>query len=133
MKKLICVDDDPDIVAQYKAIFQNEGFEVHEGGSGADLGCLLRDIPDFDVIVLDLSMPVLNGVTTLRRLEQNDPYVLARTIVVSGLLTTELSENLQKMGVEQMSKPVSFRKLIERVHALAGNKPPGATSAEKGA
>lgn len=113
--QLICVDDDPMILFQYKRIFEAEGFEVHTGTSGHDLGCLLHDVKPVAAVILDLSMPSLDGITALKRLKHSAPWVIGKIIVVSGIVDSAVKGELEALGVSYLLKPVKFAQLVQMV------------------
>src|SRR5512135_1600653 len=64
-KRVLVVDDDPGVVWLVRAALQAQGLEVTEAGNGAE--CLLSvEAKRPDLIVLDLTMPVLDGFETFR-------------------------------------------------------------------
>lgn len=113
--QLICIDDDPLILDQYRRIFEAEGFEVHIGSSGQDLGCLLHDINPVSAVILDLSMPSLDGITALKRLKHSAPWLVGKIIVVSGIVDSAMKAELEALGVIYLVKPVNFARLVQLI------------------
>lgn len=73
MKKILIVDDDPDIVTITKFILENENFLVLSGGSAEEaLDTLKQEVPD--VILLDLSLPKMQGWELAKLLKKQDHY-----------------------------------------------------------
>ena len=61
-KRVLVVDDDPDIRETVRLVLEDEGYAVEEAGDGAAALALLRAAPSRpDVILLDLMMPIMNG------------------------------------------------------------------------
>src|SRR3954470_12387725 len=61
-KRVLVVDDDPDIRESVRLVLEDEGYEVEEAADGAAALALLRAATTRpDVILLDLMMPVMNG------------------------------------------------------------------------
>jgi DNA-binding NtrC family response regulator len=115
--RMVCVDDDQQILDNYREIFEDLGFEVKTGQNGFDLGCFIADeLPD--VMLVDLSMPGLNGLTALQRLSLKHKHLLARTIVVSGIIDTAVAQELRKLNVKSFKKPVNYPDLISAVNDL---------------
>jgi two-component system response regulator HydG len=71
-RRVLVVDDDPTIAATFSAILRGEGYEVATAGTGAEAVQRVRERP-FDLVVLDLVMPGMDGLTTLERLRALDP------------------------------------------------------------
>ena len=115
--KMICVDDDQQILDNYREIFEDLGYDVKTGQNGFDLGCMIsEEMPD--VMIVDLSMPGLNGLTALKRLSLKNKHLLARTIVVSGIIDTAVAAELKALRVRSFRKPVDYSELIVAVKDL---------------
>ena len=63
--KILCVDDEPNIVAALRRLFRGSGYEVITAKDGGEALKLLGD-DAFDVIVSDIAMPELDGIQLLR-------------------------------------------------------------------
>ena len=69
---------------------------------------------DFDAIVLDLSMPGMSGIETLKRLKKENPDL--QIIILTGHGTVEKSvESLKSGAVDFLEKPVDISKMIEKI------------------
>jgi CheY-like chemotaxis protein len=73
-RRVLVVDDDPAIATTFSAILRGEGYEVATAGTGAEAIHLARERA-FDLIVLDLVMPGMDGLATLERLRAVAPRV----------------------------------------------------------
>ncbi len=64
MKKILCVDDDPNMLELYKDELSEEGYRVVLAGNGREA---LREFEraNFDVVVMDIRMPQMDGIETL--------------------------------------------------------------------
>lgn len=69
--KILCVDDEPNIVRALQWLLQKD-FEVYTAGSGQDALELVRQ-HDFDVVISDQRMPVMTGVELLREVRRVSP------------------------------------------------------------
>lgn len=68
----------------------------------------------FDTIILDLFMPGMGGLETLRRLREKNPDL--HIIVLTGQATVERSVEAMKMGASDLiEKPVDLNKLLEKI------------------
>ena len=81
MTRLLVIDDDDDIRALVTVLFEARGYEVDALADGIDAVTLQKD---YDVILLDLNMPVFDGERLTDYWSLTDPSVLARVIVLSG-------------------------------------------------
>jgi DNA-binding response OmpR family regulator len=113
--RVLVVDDDPalaEVVARY---LEREGFEVDVAGDGATgLAVALDTLPD--LVVLDLMLPVLDGLEVCRRLRQAAPIPVV-------MLTARGEEDDRIAGLElgaddYVTKPFSPRELTARVKAV---------------
>jgi DNA-binding response OmpR family regulator len=111
----LVVDDEPDLVRLVTAYLEREQFRVVSAGDGEGAVALAREVEP-DVIVLDLMLPVLDGVEACRRIRVfSDAYII--------MLTAKGEEVDKLVGLsvgadDYLVKPFSPRELVARVHAL---------------
>jgi two-component system response regulator MtrA len=116
--RVLVADDDVDILALVTTVLERSGHEVIAVQDGAEaLASLLADQPD--LMVLDISMPKVDGLEVLRRVRADDA---TRGLPVI-LLSAQAQESDVKLGYEAgasayVKKPFSPRDLAERVDAL---------------
>ena len=72
MKKILIVDDEESIHLFYSAALEDEGYEVHSALTG-DEALNTLDIIKPDLVILDIQMPGLNGIDTLRQMKEKMP------------------------------------------------------------
>lgn len=83
-KKVLIVDDDPLILRMYERTMKRNGYDVEIARSGEEVfSSLYRRTPD--VILLDIMMPRLNGVETLKILKADDKTKHIPIIILSNL------------------------------------------------
>lgn len=122
-KRILIVDDDPDLVEAISMILKSRHYEVIVAYGGVE-GLEKTKTEKPDLIVLDVMMPDKDGYTVCKELKA-DPVlceipVLLLTAVVSHISTTRFSH---QMGMETeaddyMDKPVEPAELVKRVEAL---------------
>ncbi len=116
--KILIVDDEPDIVDLVSYNLKKEGFKVTAASDGEKaLEKIKRD--KFDLVVLDLMLPGIQGVE-LCRIIRNDPKTALTPII---MLTAKGEEVDRVVGLESgaddyMTKPFSARELVARVKAV---------------
>ncbi len=117
-KKILVVDDEPDLVELVSYNLKKEGFKVSSVSSGEDALEKVRKT-DYDLIVLDLMLPGIQGVELCRVL-RSDPKTEAIPIV---MLTArgEVADRIRGLETgadDYMTKPFSPKELIARVNAV---------------
>ncbi|MBI5074037.1 MAG: response regulator [Nitrospirae bacterium] len=117
-KKILIVDDEPDIVELLSYNLKKEGFEVASALDGNEAVGLIKKA-DFDFLILDLMLPGVQGMELCRVLRNNPA---SRHIPVI-MLTAKGDEIDRIVGLETgaddyMTKPFSPRELVARVRAV---------------
>lgn len=111
--RLLIVDDEPDICANLSDIFADLGYEVDAAHNGADALALIER-KFYDVALLDLKMPGMDGVELYHRLREASAGTVA--IVVTAYASTESARSVLSAGAWQIvSKPVDFSHLLNLV------------------
>ncbi|MCG9576196.1 response regulator [Vibrio tubiashii] len=114
MPNILLIDDDTELTSLLKEVLSFEGFDVSEANNGEEGLALLND--KIDLILLDVMMPKLNGMETLKRLRENwETPVL--------MLTAKGEEIDRVIGLElgaddYLPKPFSDRELLARIRAI---------------
>ncbi len=129
MKRIICVEDDEDLREAYELTFQRAGYECRTVENGIELGCLIVEFEP-SVLVLDMNMPELDGLSTLKRLAVSKRLRNTRCLVVSGFVSPEAARFLKSHGIPFLEKPVDFSVMIEIVNELFTEPPPFARQAK---
>src|SRR5262249_30577687 len=112
----LCCEDDSATAQSIEVMLRSEGFNVYTtdlGGEGVDLGRLY----DYDIIVLDISLPDMSGYDVLRTLRVNK--VRTPILVLSGLTAT--ADKIKGLGFgadDYMTKPFHKNELVARIHAI---------------
>ncbi len=122
-KKILLVDDDPDLVNAVSMILESKNYKV-AAAFGGNEGLEKAKTEKPDLIVLDVMMPDKDGYVVCKELK-SDPQlsqipVLLLTAVVSHISTTRYT---QQMGLETeaddfMDKPVEPEELAKRIETL---------------
>jgi two-component system copper resistance phosphate regulon response regulator CusR len=113
--RILVIEDEPRILAFVSRGLEAEGFTVDAAGDGAD-GLRQAVLEDYDLVVLDLLLPRLDGLAVLRELHQRRPEL--PVVIVSA--RADLETKLRGFGLgacDYVSKPFSFDELLARVRA----------------
>ena len=118
-KRLMVVDDDPDILISIRKIFENEGYEVFTVDSGKD--CIKELERGFKgIILMDIMMPFMDGWDTIEEIIKKG---YAKNVIIS-ILTARGTPDREKMrGLESyifdyITKPFDIKKLIFDVRQM---------------
>lgn len=113
--RVLVIEDDGDTRDAICQILQDEGFEVAEAGNGLEgLECLRGGL-EADVILLDLMMPVMNGVQ-FRVLQNQDPGLADIPVVAVTALDAPYPQELN--GARIIRKPVEVGALLAAIRDL---------------
>lgn len=114
MPKLLLVDDDVELTELLTELLTLEGFEVEIAHNGEE--ALIKLDLSYDLILLDVMMPILNGIETLKqiRLKFTTPVLMltARGDDIDRVLGLELGAD------DYLSKPFNDRELVARIKAI---------------
>jgi len=121
MSNILIVDDESGIRDSLKGVLDDEGFRTAQAESG-DACLRLLEKEDFEVVLLDVWMPGMDGLETLQKIREleNPPEV----IMISGHGTIETAVRATKLGAyDFLEKPLSIdRTLILIKHAIDAKK-----------
>ena len=114
--RVLVVDDSMFIAKQLGQIFTSEGFEVAgtaaDGAQGVEMYKTLH--PNVDLVTMDITMPVMDGVTALEKILEFDKN--ACVIMVSALGKEDVVKKSLLMGAKSyIVKPLDRKKVLERV------------------
>ncbi len=112
---LLVIDDDPHIRSVLRVALHQAGHAVDEAGDGAE-GLAKARSGRYDLIVLDIGLPELDGLALCRALRQSDDtpilFLTARQDEIDRVLGFELG------GDDYVTKPFSPRELVARIGAI---------------
>jgi two-component system alkaline phosphatase synthesis response regulator PhoP len=120
VKSILVVDDDPLIVVIVRSVLEQEGFQVAVAASGAEcLEAVAKQPPD--LLVLDIAMPVMNGVETLRVVREQ-PQTADLPVIVLSARTGERDVAIgQAAGANlYLPKPFTPEELVAATRQLLG-------------
>jgi two-component system chemotaxis response regulator CheY len=117
--RVIVVDDSMFIAKQLGQIFTSEGFEVAAtAGDGAQGLQKYKELhPDIDLVTMDITMPVMDGVSALEKILEFDKN--AKIIMVSALGKEDVVKKCLLIGAKSyIVKPLDRKKVLERVASV---------------
>ena len=124
--RVLVTDDDPDMRWELMGVLEGEGFDVEQAGNGFEAFKLLSEFK-FELLLLDLKMPVMTGYELLQRLDASK--IRIRTIVITGSvmdspLPGEKSisygekKRVLRLADLVMGKPFQLPELIKNIKSL---------------
>jgi two-component system cell cycle response regulator DivK len=119
MKKILIAEDSLAIQKLTKNIFQNQGFEITTARNGEQVLEIMKE-ETFDAILLDIVMPVLDGITTAKRIRdlEANPGDLP-LIAITGNPNNYTEHEYFEFGFDRvMQKPINFDVLLKWVIEL---------------
>ncbi len=114
--RVLLVEDDSSIQKSIELMLQTEGYIVDSTDLGED-GLEIGKLYDYDIIILDLMLPDIEGFEVLRRLRA--ARVTTPILILSGL--SELDHKIKGLGFgadDYLTKPFDKRELIARIQAI---------------
>jgi two-component system, NtrC family, nitrogen regulation response regulator NtrX len=109
--RVLIVDDEPAIRESLKGVLQDEGYEVECAGDGESCASLVRE-QAFDVVLLDVWLPGIDGMETLQRIASIPEPDRPVTIMISGHGTIETAVRATKLGAfDFVEKPLTIQKV----------------------
>jgi DNA-binding NtrC family response regulator len=113
--KLMLVDDEERFLATTSKLMARMGYDVLTAASGADALALLRENL-VHVVILDVKMPGMDGIATLKEIKRQYPMV--EVIMLTGHATVESAiEGLQTGATDYLMKPADIPEVIQKAEA----------------
>ncbi len=109
--KILIVDDEEVVRMSYERIFAGTNCDVEAASSGMQAVQLLQRDP-FDVVLLDLRMPGMDGMSVLKAIKQCWPE--SEVIVITGYPTIDSAKEAVTLGAyDYLTKPVGPEQVID--------------------
>jgi DNA-binding response OmpR family regulator len=116
-KKVLAVDDEPNILMSIEFILEMEGYEVytaHDGEEALEVAKRVRP----DVILLDINMPRKDGYEVCRLLREEKDMAGTKVIMLTAKgQTLEKKKGLEVGADEYVTKPFSAEDLLQKIQA----------------
>ncbi len=118
MKKILMIDDDQELGRLVSDYLETEGFQclcVHDGQKGLEKA--LEDRAAFDLIILDIMLPIKNGFEVLDELRKNSAPTRVIMLTAKGDPVDKIV-GLEMGADDYMEKPFNPRELLARIRAV---------------
>jgi len=111
--KILLIDDEPDFLEAMAARMRVRGLKVKTTTSIMN-ALSMAESERFDVIVMDLMMPEMEGLEALKALKDQKPEL--KIILLTGYATRETEASALKLGaVDLLEKPADIERLLEKI------------------
>lgn len=118
-RKVLVVDDDPDLVELIVSVLDDDGrFETRVANNGFEAGMMVKEYRP-DLIVLDVMLPDINGKEVCVRVRSDGTLENVRIICISGMVERDKIRELKEAGADDfLQKPFETDILIDRMCRL---------------
>ena len=118
MKKILIVDDEPNIVMSLEYTFKKNNFEVFIARDGQEaLDIVKTDFPD--VIILDVMMPMVDGYATLEQIRKDANLSHTKVIFLSAKnKASDIEKGMALGAAAYLTNPFSIKKVVDTVLEL---------------
>ena len=118
MKKILIVDDEPNIVMSLEYTFKKNNYEVFIARDGQEaLDILKTNYPD--VIILDVMMPMVDGYATLQQVKKDNNLQHTKVMFLSAKnKESDIEKGMSLAADAYLTKPLSIKKVVEKVEEL---------------
>ncbi len=128
--KILVVEDEVKVSEVLKRGLQEAGYEVDTAFDG-EIGLRLAGSGKYDLIILDINLPRINGLELCKQLRQKDEVTPVLMLTALGM-SDDIVTGLESGADDYMSKPFRFNEFYARVKALTRRKKITAEVPEKG-
>ncbi|HEY8130531.1 MAG TPA: response regulator [Thermoanaerobaculia bacterium] len=113
---ILVVEDDSTIRRLVRMVLQREGYRIEEASDGVE-AVLKMGLVEYDVIILDLMMPNLDGFSFMTTMSEHDESRLKKVIITSAASPALINERMRGTPFDLLPKPFDIRDLISCVRA----------------
>lgn len=119
--KILLVDDEVDFVEALSERLEVRGLKILTATSGEEAIDILDKNRDTDVVILDVKMPGMDGIETLRQIKSRFPLI--EVLMLTGHATIDTAIQGMKLGAyDYLMKPCDINDLISKVQEATNKK-----------
>ncbi len=131
MPHILIAEDESELVELYRLVFARSGFELSVASNGQEAvqptGCLrlLARTLRPDLVLMDVMMPIMNGVEACRQLRADPDLAGVRIVMLSSQCDARIRQAARDAGaLDFWTKPISPRDLLAQVQAVLNHRSP---------
>ncbi|MDY0781564.1 response regulator [Tenacibaculum sp. IB213877] len=118
MKKILIVDDEPNIVMTLEYTFKKNNYEVYIARDGSEALYILEDVVP-DLVLLDIMMPNVDGYQTLKFIKEKSELKDIKVVFLTAKNKASDVDKGLKLGADKyLIKPFSIKKIVSEVNEL---------------
>lgn len=126
-KKILVVDDEPEIVSLLSEFLGNAGFQIITAVDGQMALDKVSEAPP-DLLLMDIMLPKVDGWLVCQKLKADEKFKKIPIILISGMLTGDSSADLLVEKCDYLiAKPFEMQKLLRKVRELTQTPSPQPT------
>ena len=119
-KRILIIDDDKDITNLFKTFLEYDGYKVDAFTDPIDaLYSFRKNV--YNLVLLDLKMPRMNGMILYQKLKNIDPTLLFCFITANKEYIEHLKKNIPDIEKIVIYKPILLSELRRKIHLLLAN------------
>ena len=126
IKKILIVDDNENNRKILRRMMERKNIEVVESDSGLKALLMMMDKPDFDVIVMDYHMPIMDGIETIRKIKSiqpASPHKAPYIVLYSSSDDSNLQDECDELGIEnRLVKPIRMKQMYQVLSQLKNSQ-----------
>jgi CheY-like chemotaxis protein len=118
--QILIVEDEPAVRYLLGSVLTDDGYAVTTVGTAREALRAIQDV-DFEVIIVDISLPDADGIDVIRQIHSDVPHV--QVLAISGMMVADLPRAVRSAGAAAtLMKPTTGRKLREAVRQLLNRR-----------
>ena len=130
MTSVLLIEDEPKVATPVKIWLEENGFAVELAPDGA-VGRHLAQVNRYDIVLLDLNLPFVNGYDVCRAIRVVHPHLPIIMVTALGSVEQKLT-GFDAGADDYIVKPFDFRELLVRMRMLLKRNPAAVSGAETG-
>jgi len=120
MKRILIIEDNEKNMKLVRDILQAKGFETMEAVT-AEEGLALVKLHRFDLVLMDIQLPGMNGIEALECLRADEETNKIPVVAVTASVTMQDQSQITRAGFNAfISKPISVKEFLETVNGIVG-------------